>query len=189
MEDKSIMDENNLKENITENDADNNKKGKKGKLIAQILKFGVVGGLSFLIDFVVYTLVIKTIPGTYSYIAAGIAGFTISLIFNYLASMAFVFERKDNANKKVEFLIFLVLSLIGLLLNTALLWLYVDILCGKVNWIISLHEIIYNWLVGIGFTFFKSAPEFMKIMAKIFATAIVMVYNFISRKMTLEKKD
>lgn len=162
---------------------------KKGKLIKQILKFGVVGGLSFLIDFIVYTIVIKTIPGEYSYIAAGIAGFTISLIFNYLASMAFVFERKDNADKKKEFLIFLVLSLIGLLLNTALLWLYVDIFCGKVNWIRTVHEVIYNWLTGLGITFFASAPEFMEIMAKIFATAIVMVYNFISRKMTLEKKD
>lgn len=165
------------------------KNNKKGKLIKQILKFGVVGGLSFVIDFVVYTIVIKLIPGQYSYILAGISGFTISLIFNYLASMAFVFERKDNADKRKEFLIFLVLSLIGLLLNTLLLWFYVDILNGMVGWIRSIHEAIYNWLSGLGISFFKSSQEFIEIMAKIFATAIVMVYNFISRKMTLEKKD
>ena len=35
---------------------------KKKKLIKQILKFGVVGGLAFLIDFVVYTIVLKIIP-------------------------------------------------------------------------------------------------------------------------------
>jgi len=162
---------------------------KKSKLIKQILKFGVVGGLSFVIDFVVYTIVIKIVPGQYSYILAGVCGFTISLIFNYLASMAFVFQRKDNADKRKEFLIFLVLSLIGLLLNTLLLWFYVDVLCGKVKWIFGIHEAIYNWLTSINFTFFKSASEFVEIMAKIFATAIVMVYNFISRKMTLEKKD
>ena len=162
---------------------------KKGKLIKQILKFGVVGGLSFVIDFVVYTIVIKIIPGQYSYILAGVCGFTISLIFNYLASMAFVFERKDNADKRKEFLIFLVLSLIGLLLNTLLLWFYVDILNGKIVFIYNIHEAIYGWLTGIGVTFFKSASEFIEIVAKIFATAIVMVYNFISRKMTLEKKD
>lgn len=162
---------------------------KKGKLIKQILKFGVVGGLSFVIDFVVYTIVLKIVPGQYSYILAGICGFTISLIFNYLASMAFVFQRKDNADKRKEFLIFLVLSLIGLLLNTLLLWFYVDILNGKINWIYNIHDAIYGWLSGIGVTFFKSASEFIEIMAKIFATAIVMVYNFISRKMTLEKKD
>lgn len=165
------------------------KNNKKGKLIKQILKFGVVGGLSFVIDFVVYTIVLKVVPGQYSYILAGICGFTISLIFNYLASMAFVFQRKDNADKRKEFLIFLVLSLIGLLLNTLLLWLYVDVLNGKVKWIYNIHDVIYNWLTGLGITFFKSASEFIEIMAKIFATAIVMVYNFISRKMTLEKKD
>ena len=93
---------------------------KKKKLIKQILKFGVVGGLAFLIDFVVYTIVLKIIPGQYSYIFAGICGFTISLIFNYLASMAFVFVRKDDVDRRKEFLIFLVLSLIGLLLNTFL---------------------------------------------------------------------
>lgn len=161
----------------------------KGKLIKQILKFGVVGGLSFVIDFVVYTIVLKVVPGQYSYILAGICGFTISLIFNYLASMAFVFQRKDNADKRKEFLIFLVLSLIGLLLNTLLLWFYVDVLNGKVHWIYNIHDAIYSWLAGLGITFFKSASEFIEIMAKIFATAIVMVYNFISRKMTLEKKD
>ena len=162
---------------------------KKGKLIKQILKFGVVGGLSFVIDFVIYTIVIKVIPGQYSYILAGICGFTISLIFNYLASMAFVFERKENANRKTEFIIFLALSVVGLLLNTLLLWLYVDILAGKVGWIYNIHAVIYEWLVSLNITFFKSASEFIEIMAKVFATAIVMVYNLISRKMTLEKKD
>ena len=115
--------------------------------------------------------------------------FAVFLIFNYLASMAFVFVRKDDVDRRKEFLIFLVLSLIGLLLNTFLLWLYVDVLAGKVNWIYSVHDVIYSWLVSINVTFFADLSEFIEIMAKIFATAIVMVYNFISRKMTLEKKD
>lgn len=160
-----------------------------GKLLKQILKFGVVGGLSFVIDFVIYTIVIKLIPGQYTYILAGVCGFTISLIFNYLASMAFVFERKENASRKQEFIIFLVLSLIGLVLNTILLWLYVDILTGKVAWIYRVHEAIFLWLQGIGVSFFGDISEFIEIMAKVFATALVMVYNFVSRKMTLEKKD
>lgn len=160
-----------------------------GKLLKQILKFGVVGGLSFVIDFVIYTIVIKLIPGQYTYILAGVCGFTISLIFNYLASMAFVFERKENASRKQEFIIFLVLSLIGLVLNTILLWLYVDILTGKVVWIYRVHEAIFLWLQGIGVSFFGDISEFIEIMAKVFATALVMVYNFVSRKMTLEKKD
>lgn len=166
-----------------------NKSEKKSKLIKQILKFGVVGGLSFVIDFVVYTIVCKVLGGEYGYLIAGICGFTVSLIFNYLASMAFVFERKENANRKAEFLIFLILSLIGMGLNTLILWLYVDLLTANVSWIFNIHNLIYNWLVSINIGFFNSVKELIEIFAKIFATAIVMVYNFISRKIFLEKKD
>lgn len=162
---------------------------KEHKLLKQIMKFAVVGGLAFVIDFVVYTIVCKTLPGKYSYLIAGVCGFTVSLIFNYIASMAFVFERKENANKKTEFIIFLVLSLIGMGLNTILLWMYVDLITGNVKWIFNIHDAIYNWLISINISFFKSAQEFIEICAKIFATAIVMVYNFITRKIFLEKKD
>lgn len=176
---------------MAENTEQNNtgdKASKKNKLIKQILKFAVVGGLSFVIDFVVYTIVVKVIPGKYSYILAGFAGFSISLIFNYLASMAFVFERKEDADRKKEFTIFLVLSLIGMLLNTILLWLYVEGIAG-IQIIRNIHEAIFAWISSLGITFFKDADEFIEICAKVFATAIVMVYNFVSRKMTLEKKD
>lgn len=167
----------------------NKKEGKGKKLIAQILKFGVVGGLSFVIDFVVYTIVVKILPFEKGYLIAGICGFTISLIFNYLASMAFVFERKDNVDKRKEFLIFLGLSLIGMGLNTLLLWLYVDLICANAAAIYNIHAAVHSWLISININFFNSTKEFIEICAKVFATAIVMVYNFISRKMILEKKN
>lgn len=171
----------------TENTA--KKPGKMSKLIKQILKFCVVGGLSFVIDFAVYTLVIKIMDWNYAYMVAGVAGFTISLIFNYFASMAFVFERKDNADKRVEFIIFLVLSLIGMGLNSLILWVCVDLIYGNSAGVQNLIAGLFDWLSGIGITFFKDAKELTDIIAKFVATAIVMIYNFISRKMTLEKKE
>lgn len=163
--------------------------GKNNKLIQQILKFAVVGGLSFVIDFAVYTIVIKVMDWDYAYMVAGVAGFTISLIFNYFASMAFVFERKDNADKRVEFIIFLVLSLIGMGLNSLILYLCVDQIYGKISGVQNMVSGLYLWMSGFGLHFFADAKELMDIIAKFVATAIVMVYNFISRKMTLEKKD
>ena len=165
------------------------KSGKGGKLFAQIMKFAVVGGLSFLIDFVIYTIAVKLIPGRYDYLIAGVLGYGISLIFNYLASMAFVFERREGMDRRKEFLIFAGLSLVGLLLNTVFLWLYKDIMYGLWPWFNRLHELVNDQLIRAGLGFFKDGDEFAAIMAKIFATALVMVYNFISRKMTLEKKD
>ncbi len=161
------------------------------KLIKQILKFGIVGGISFVIDFVVYTIVIKilgnSLPGA-DVVVAGTAGFIVSVIFNYIASMAYVFERKEDASRTKEFIIFIVLSIFGLILNNILLWLYAAVICANGNAIYSLHDWLYGVFTGMGVTFFTSTEELIKILAKVFATAFVMVYNFVSRKMILEKK-
>lgn len=149
---------------------------KKKKLIEQILKFGVVGGLSFVIDFVI-TLIVSTIlrkAGVSVENAAtigGLFGFMISLIFNYIMSMKFVFERKDDMDRKKEFIIFALLSAIGLGLNELILYFGV-LLCNT-----QMPAIVETY------------PTIVTAGVKIFATGIVMVYNFISRKMTLEKKD
>ncbi len=172
-------------------DKDENKKsGKNKNLFTQILKFGVVGGLAFLIDFAVYTISNKLLPFEKGYVVAGVLGFSISLIFNYLASMKFVFERREDTSRKKEFTIFLVLSLIGLGLNELFLILYVEGMDAHMGWLHSLHEWILSFVdeKGINILKIKNVKEMTEFFAKIFATALVMVYNFISRKMTLEKK-
>ena len=162
---------------------------KKNNLLQQILKFGVVGGIAFLIDFVVYTISNKLLPFEKGYMIAGVLGFSVSLIFNYLASMKFVFERKDDTSKKKEFTIFLVLSLIGLGLNELFLMLYVDGMNAHFLWMQNMHQAIIDMLTGHGINVITNVKELVELFAKIFATALVMIYNFISRKMTLEKKD
>ena len=152
------------------------KEEKRKKLIAQIMKFAVVGGLAFLIDFVI-TLIVSSILRNFgssvetAAAVGGIFGFCISLIFNYFMSMKFVFERKDDLDRKKEFLIFLILSLIGLGLNELILYFGVIICNGTIPQIV------------------EDFPTIVTAGVKIVATGIVMVYNFISRKLTLEKKD
>ena len=165
------------------------KEGKNKNLLNQILKFGVVGGIAFLIDFAVYTIANKLLPFEKGYIIAGVLGFSVSLVFNYLASMKFVFERREDTSRRREFTIFLVLSLIGLGLNELFLMLYVEGMDKHVGWIHSIHEAIFAFLEGRGIRAVGSTQELTEFFAKIFATALVMIYNFISRKMTLEKKD
>lgn len=152
------------------------KREKYSKLIKQILKFGVVGGLSFVIDFLI-TMIVSYICRSFGAEVAGAAtvgglfGFCISLIFNYFMSMKFVFERKDNMNRKKEFLIFTLLSLVGLGINELILYFGV----------IACTNILPD--------FTKEKPSLVTAGVKIIATGVVMVYNFISRKMTLEKKS
>lgn len=139
------------------------------KLMEQIIKFGVIGVLSFLIDFAVFSLLNYVVHT--DYLVAGFFGFVISVIFNYIMSMRFVFERKDNIDKRVEFAIFVALSAVGLVINELVIWGCVD---GIYVHTAALMRILNR--------------DLAEMAGKIIATAVVMVYNFISRKIFLEKK-
>lgn len=125
------------------------------KLIAQIIKFGLVGFLCFFIDYGIMVFLTE-VAGVHYLLSSGIS-FTVSVIVNYILSLTYVFET-EKGNRVKEFAIFVVLSVIGLGINQLLMWFCVDIL-------------------GIFY-----------MISKIGATAVVMVYNFITRKMILEKK-
>ena len=143
-------------------------------LIKQILKFGVVGGLSFLIDFTIYTLIILIFGNAKVTVAiAAFFGFTISLIFNYFTSMKFVFVHDENMDRRKEFTIFAVLSLIGLALNEIL-----------ILGVLAVFDNVVFLQTGFGGLLWK----FKETLGKIFATGVVMVYNFITRKIFIEKK-
>jgi len=126
------------------------------KLMAQVMKFVVVGGLSFVLDFIIY-FVLTNFFSVY-YLIAGFFSFTLSLIFNYLMSMKFVFKSKDDLKKSHEFVIFATLSVMGLGLNLLSLYVLVDLF--KMN----------------------------DLIAKVFVAGIVMVFNFVTRKIFLEQK-
>ena len=137
-------------------------------LLEQIVKFGFVGVLCFVIDFGLYKLCnFVGIP----YLISGFIGFTVSVIVNYLLSMKYVFKRREDISKKKEFIVFVILSVIGLGLNELLLFIGID---G-----------IYYQSSTLNTTLSKSMAE---TVVKLFATAVVMIYNFITRKVLLEKK-
>ena len=139
------------------------------KLLNQILKFGAVGGVCFLIDFGV-TMGLKVI-GVH-YLVAGLRGFLVSVVANYLLSFKFVFERKEDMDRKAEFVIFVALSAGGLLINEIILYICMDVIYANWNW---LNQVISENLATAG--------------SKIAATGVVMVYNFVTRKKFLEKKE
>ena len=138
-------------------------------VIGQIVKFGLVGVLCTLIDFACYTgCNLIGIP----YLISGIIGFTVSVIFNYILSMRYVFVRREDISRRREFIIFVILSVIGLLLNEVLLYICVDMIYMQMSWLQGMFN-----------------RDVAEIFAKLCATVVVMVYNFVSRKLILEKKD
>lgn len=126
----------------------------KKKLLAQIIKFGFVGGGAFLIDYGVLFILTEFVG--INYLVSGMISFTVSVIFNYILSIKWVFDVGENRNQTKDFVLFIVLSVIGLGINQVVMWFAVEKL--------SIHYMI----------------------SKIGATAIVMVYNFVTRKIFLE---
>lgn len=127
------------------------------KLIAQFMKFGIVGVIAFVIDYgvMIFLTEVFGVP----YLISTTISFVVSVIFNYFASMRFVFKRKDDMSRRREFIIFIVLSVCGLGINDLLMWLMVD----------SLY-IDYR-------------------LSKIVVTVVVAVWNFVTRKIFLEAHD
>ncbi len=144
----------------------------KPTLMQQILRFGVVGGLSFLIDLAVYSAIVFVFGDEKTTVAvAAFFSFMTSVTFNYIASMKYVFERDESKDRKAEFTIFVILSAIGLVLN--------EVIIMGVLVIYDITPFLRSGLLW----------DFKSIVGKIFATGIVMVYNFISRKIFIEKKN
>ena len=125
------------------------------KLIIQLIKFGIVGVIATLIDLAVL-MVLKEIL-CIDVLAASAAAFSVSVVANYILSMLFVFESSVNSKVK-EFVVFLILSIGGLLLNQFIMWIGTEILTAYYLWV------------------------------KAFALVFVPIYNFITRKIFLEKK-
>lgn len=125
------------------------------KLMLQILKFVVVGATAFLIDYGILMLLTKY--AMVNHLLANVISFTVSVLYNYYLSTAWVFESQQKQSQSVVLVVFIVMSVIGLLLNTAVIFVCVDYL-----------------------------KMFSLTISKVLATGVVMVYNFVSRKIYFE---
>ena len=137
------------------------------KLVEQIVKFGLVGIIATLIDMGLL-MFLKEAFGMDENVAAAIS-FSVSVIFNYIFSMKFVFERRDDMSRQREFIIFMILSIIGLGINVGIMY-GMD---GRMEFLRGI-PFLYRW-------------EYM--IRKVVATIVVLIWNFVSRKILLEKKE
>lgn len=123
-------------------------------LIVQMLKFSVVGITAFLIDYVLLWVFTEFVG--FDYTVSNILSYTIGTIYNYVLSVRWVFSVRSKHSQRVIFIVFVVLSLIGLGLNQLLLVVLVE-------------------LGGWGY-----------MLAKLVASIIVSIYNYVTRKIYLE---
>lgn len=133
-------------------------KEKIKKLLIQISKFGVVGILCTVFEYVLY-LVMTDALSLDVYFSQAVS-FSASTVLNYLLSMKFVFVRDaEKRSRAAEFILFAVLSVVGLGLSEAVLLLFTKVF------------------------------RLDDLLGKLFATGTVMVFNFVTRKLLLEKRE
>jgi putative flippase GtrA len=136
--------------------ADSVFRGKTDNTFLQLIRYTFVGGFAFLIDFGTLFMLTEYLDFHYL-LSAGIA-FTLGLVTNYLISIRWVFATRNFSNRKLEFIMFMVIGLVGLGLNELFIWIFTD-----------LFAIYY-------------------LLSKILTTMLVYLWNFFARKMILFSK-
>ncbi len=146
-------------------------------LFGEIMRFFIVGGIATVIDFFAMgvTLYILEPSGTYpkfynvfygggspsllSNIIGTGVGFIFGLIANYFLSVIFVFNEKGKSKSINGFIKFTVISIFGLAIHEVGMYVFNGI-CGWNEWIV-----------------------------KIFLTCIVLVYNYITKRIFIFKNN
>ena len=171
-------------EKVTEQLAPQEQQTKK-QLLLEMIRFALVGGISTVVDYFIFwlfdavlaPLMLPTdvkIWATVSLIIATALGFCVGLIVNWLLSLKFVFravKNKEEAQSKKAFILFTVIGLFGLLWTEL----------GVLLLVATLPEFaLFGSITFLGTTWAKW-------LSKVIMTVLVMVWNYVGRKLFIFK--
>ena len=132
-------------------------KEKTDNWFIQLFRYCFVGGFAFLVDYGLLALLTEVFG--LHYLVSATISFIAGLLVNYILSKSWIFKKSSLDNEWVEFLVFSIIGVIGLGLNTLLLYLFTD------------HCHIHY------------------LISKLLTAAIVLLWNFGARKVILFNKE
>ncbi len=94
--------------------------------VIQLFRYTFVGGIAFICDF--GSLYILTEYCHLHYLISAAVAFIFGLSVNYILSIMWVFTQRSVKSKYVEFMIFAVIGLVGLLFNELFIWTFTEFL-------------------------------------------------------------
>lgn len=118
----------------------------------QFLRYVFVGGFAAVVN-IGALYILKDIFNLY-YLIANAIGFILGLITNYILSKALVFTKEKMNNSIIEFTIYAIIGIIGLILDSLFMW-------------------IFTSKIGIYY-----------MISKIVSTGLVFIWNFGARKIS-----
>lgn len=152
------------------------------ELFASFLKYVVAGGIAFVVDYSV--LMVCNVWLGMHYLVATVLGFSMGLFVTYICSNTFVFAQRKMEDKKVaEFTIFTIIGLVGLLLTTFFMWLFVSV-CGGMWTALGLTD-LFNYGYSLVMGTLPAESAVVVTLAKFLTEALVLLWNFGARKIIL----
>jgi putative flippase GtrA len=142
--------------------------GKYGSLAGQFLRFAIIGGINTAIDFAVLNL-LSWGSGIYEgngIILLNMISFTVAVINSYYMNKHWAFKDQESGEQGKKFTLFLLVSVIGAVINTAT----VRIISTNIDPMFGLSQEL--WLNA----------------AKVVATGLSLVWNFVGYKLFVFKK-
>ncbi|MCB5179092.1 GtrA family protein [Streptomyces antimicrobicus] len=89
-------------------------------MIREVAKFGAVGGLGVLVNLGVFNLIRSTTDLQVG--RANVIAISVAIICNYIGFRYFTYRDRDKSGRKREMTLFLVFSLIGMVIETGILY-------------------------------------------------------------------
>ena len=125
--------------------------------IMQLFRYTIVGGIAFCVDYGLLYLLTEYIH--FHYLMSATISFLAGLVVNYILTTWWIFKHHKLSNKTLEFIIYGIIGLVGLLFNNILMYCFTDIL--------HLHYML----------------------SKLITAILVMGWNFFGRKIILFKNN
>jgi putative flippase GtrA len=145
-----------------------NKLVERFPVVKQLVKFVVVGGINTGIDFLILNIemVLTGITSGPGMIAQNSISFGLATVNSYFLNKRWTFEDKDTQKEGVKFSQFLMVSIVGICINGGIVYLITTFV----------HPM------------FGLNPQLWANLAKVAATGISLIWNFIGYKFIVFKK-
>ncbi|MER7519079.1 GtrA family protein [Streptomyces sp. NPDC126499] len=90
------------------------------RLVREVAKFGVVGGLGVLVNLAVFNLVrhVTELP----VVRASIIATVVAILFNYVGFRYFTYRDRDKSGRTKEMALFLLFSVVGMVIENGVLY-------------------------------------------------------------------